>query len=78
MTDTTHQCPAPACERRLPFRIFACPAHWRMLPFALRRDLTAAWNRTGAGTDYGAARLACVEWLRDNLDGPGHPRQETP
>jgi hypothetical protein len=62
-TDTTHECPAPGCEQRVPFERFACAAHWFTIP-RMRRDALWYEFRHHFGEDsYFAARGNCLRSL---------------
>lgn len=61
----THECPAPGCEERVAFRLFACRRHWYALPFHLRHELNAAWRR-GDFAHHARIRDACVDFLARN------------
>src|SRR4051812_32316160 len=37
--ETTHECPAPTCQERVPFAKLACRRHWSLVPFELQRRL---------------------------------------
>lgn len=63
--DTTHECPAPGCTRRLPFHILACRDHWRRLPRDLQRAVTRSWSH-GPTEAYALARADAVEWWEQN------------
>lgn len=63
--DSTHECPAPGCERRVPFHIFACRSHWFALPSDLQRRLTRAWRDDAAV--YMDVRAECVAWLEGHV-----------
>lgn len=45
--DTTHQCPAPGCTRRVPFHQAFCKAHWFCIPIAMRNRIHASWRKCG-------------------------------
>lgn len=60
--DTTHECPAPGCEERLPFETFACRSHWYAIPKALRDSLWRAWRR-GDLEAHSQIREDCVAFL---------------
>lgn len=61
--DTTHECPAPACTRRIPFDLFACPQHWVAVSAGERSALNRAW-RTEPGSDaYFEVRARCLAEL---------------
>lgn len=68
----SHECPAPGCGRALPHSIFACRAHWAVLPRALRGALASAWKGLLAGDHesldhYLKAREEAAAWYNDQL-----------
>lgn len=63
MTDTTHRCPAPGCERRLPPPTFACREHWYALPWDLRVDLAHTYRHAFGETRYWQVRARCLHAL---------------
>lgn len=63
MAALTHKCPAPPCATRVPFGIFACSVHGRMLPQHLRTAVSTAWARS-AWAEHADARKAAVEWWK--------------
>jgi hypothetical protein len=69
MADTTHECPTPGCEERVPFERFACRAHWYSLPPRLRTKLNAAW-RFGTADEHVKVRAECVKWLEKKYAEP--------
>lgn len=71
MTDSTHECPAPGCPRRVPFDRLACPSHWYAISDTTRLALLRAW-RDEPGTDaYFRVRARCLAEL-------GVPADEIP
>lgn len=44
MADTTHRCPGPGCERRVPADQLACRDHWFQVPKPLRDEVWSAWR----------------------------------
>jgi hypothetical protein len=74
--DTTHRCPGPGpCPERVPDDRLACPAHWDLVPKALRDEVEdadraqeraqAAWSAADlalleAGKRYDLANLAAI------------------
>jgi hypothetical protein len=38
------KCPVEGCQEPLPHQHLACVRHWRMVPVALRREVTAAFK----------------------------------
>lgn len=59
----SHECPEPTCSERVPFGRLACINHWYMVPSALRRALTLAWNDGSPGMNYRQARQDCIDFL---------------
>lgn len=51
--DTSHECPAPECGRRVSSGRLACTGHWYQLPKHMRDEIWAAWRARGVG--YGPA-----------------------
>lgn len=64
-TDTTHECPAPGCTKRVPHQYLACGTDWRRLPEPLRKAVNVAY-RHGTATAHLAAIAAAVDWYRRN------------
>jgi hypothetical protein len=62
-TDTTHECPAPMCEERVPFVNLTCRAHWSLVPFDLQRWLLREYAENFGETSYFEARAACLRAL---------------
>lgn len=65
--DTTHECPAPACARRVPRHQFACGRDWYRLPYSLRRPISANYGRDVAA--HAEAMKAAAEWYEQNAGG---------
>ena len=63
MTDATHECPAPGCERRVPFHIFACAPHWFLIAKPLRDRLNAEYSESFGEESYFEARAECLAVL---------------
>lgn len=74
--DTTHQCPGPGCERRVPVGQLACRTHWFQVPEPLRNEVWAAWrvlmraieqpgDLTPAGERHKAALAAAIATMRE-------------
>jgi hypothetical protein len=62
---STHPCPAPNCDREVPFEQLACRAHWFLIPKPLRDELWRAYREDGIGSEtHGAAVDACIDFLR--------------
>lgn len=60
---TNHECPAPGCEKTVPFHIFACKQHWYTISTPARRELLREF-RDNFGTDsYFQARARCLAEL---------------
>lgn len=41
---STHRCPGPECERRVPAEMLACRDHWFQVPEPLRDEVWAAYR----------------------------------
>jgi hypothetical protein len=63
MTDTTHECPAPGCDKRVPFEMFACKAHWFTIPTPLRSRLWSEWRDNPGEDSYFEVRADCLRAL---------------
>ena len=61
-----HNCPAPACKRRVADHMLMCKPHWYQVPAPLRRDLWNAWqDGAGAGTaEHRDAIRAAIQSLK--------------
>lgn len=67
---STHACPAPGCENRVPRSQLACRSHWYALPADLRSAVWDAYNHHGPGSDeHGEAIGAAIEWLDAHYGG---------
>lgn len=66
----THVCPEPTCELQVPFGHLACKNHWWMVPSALRRALSSAWNNGSPGANYRQARQDCISFLEHRKPRP--------
>lgn len=71
-----HACPAPDCPEYVATTLFACRAHWYVLPAEYRRRINAAWRRSDL-TAHAEASAAAELWLAehpkaggDDLDAP--------
>jgi len=62
-TDTTHECPAPACDRRVSRDQFACLTHWRELPGDIKRAIMSAYRSRDTGA-HGRAMMEAIRWMR--------------
>lgn len=71
MTDTTHECPEPDCERRVPFERLACKQHWYAIPPLLRGRLLREYAECFGERSYFEARAECLSAL-------GVPDEEIP
>jgi len=49
--DTTHKCPGPGCELRVPLEQLACRIHWFQVPKALRDEVWSAWRALQRAAD---------------------------
>lgn len=70
VTDNSHECPAPECERRCPPHILACARHWKMLPREIAIEVWRAWRNRDK--DYWAVldtRQKAVDWWAAHVDG---------
>ncbi len=65
----THDCPAGACLARVGQDKLMCPAHWRMVPAAMRTAIWNAWqDGAGAGTpQHTAAINAAIRSVNEKL-----------
>lgn len=65
--DTTHECPAPWCDRRVPQTMFACRADWYRLPQELRNDIWAGYrDQSDGGEAHRLAMAAAMAFYADN------------
>lgn len=62
-SDTTHECPAPGCMKRVPFEQFACARHWHSLPANLQTDLWREFRRNFGEESYFETRAMCLRAL---------------
>lgn len=60
MPDTSHQCPAPKCEARVPHSRFCCPDHWRELS---KPKQNAILNARPGSREHANAIIAAKNWL---------------
>lgn len=49
---STHRCAAQGCQHLVSTRMLMCMDHWRMVPVATRREVTAAWKRWLKANDW--------------------------
>lgn len=74
--DGKHTCHWPSCRARVKPAMWGCRTHWGMLPYAIRREIWAAY-RPGQEVDkrpserYIAAVRAAEEWVKANVPAPG-------
>lgn len=62
-----HHCPAPGCDRSVPYHQLACRDDWYRLPHELRGRLTRARSMCGQGSEPHLEVLReCLEWYRDH------------
>lgn len=61
--DTRHDCPAPGCDKRVPFHILACKTHWYMIPKPVRDKLWREYDENFGETSYFKARAECLSVL---------------
>ena len=69
--DTTHECPAPGCEMRVPFDRLSCRGHWFLISNPTRERLLAEYGEHFGERSYFEARAACLREL-------GIPEHEIP
>lgn len=62
-----HPCPAPNCNRMMPFHILACERHWHSLPLDIRSKVTRTWRRAPLSPEYMEARAEAVAWLEEKF-----------
>lgn len=55
MSNGTHKCSAPGCDRALPISKFMCPNHWSRLPQTARDEVNEAWRAWSAAPSVPAA-----------------------
>lgn len=60
MTDTTHECPGPGCERRVPRHQLACPKCYSRVHGDTKRELYEAY-RSGNLARHAAAMADAIE-----------------
>lgn len=65
--DTTHECPAPDCDRLVPQIMYACPQHWFALPKGIRDEIWRAYRREPLSDAHLAAMAAGATWYAENL-----------
>lgn len=58
--DTTHECPKPGCDVRVPFEILACRSHWFEISRATRDLLSHLWRRAPGTDRYFEARARAL------------------
>jgi hypothetical protein len=61
--DTTHECPAPGCETRVPFAQLACRAHWYRISAPTQDRLLREYAEHFGEAEYFEARSACLREL---------------
>lgn len=64
---SAHLCHAPGCTRTIPPRLFACPAHWRLVPRWLQAWLLKEY-RSGQERDKKPSARYCAVQTRCRLD----------
>jgi hypothetical protein len=62
-SDTTHTCPAPECDERVPFARLACRRHWSLVPHELQTRLLREYAESFGERSYFEARAACLRSL---------------
>jgi hypothetical protein len=67
---TTHPCPVDGCGQPVDPEKLVCPAHWRMLPWRLRRAVFASYGDPHRLGDWVRAAKAAIAWIeqREQLD----------
>lgn len=83
MNDPMHDCPAPGCERRVPFERFACAPHWYSISRPAQIALLRAWRDHPGDDAYFEARAECLAELGVPDDAiaeanAGVPRKQPP
>lgn len=68
VTDGTHECPKPGCEKRLPFDVLACPPHWFEITATTRARLWREWRNHPGEDSYFEARAQCLLELGVPID----------
>jgi hypothetical protein len=61
--DTTHECPAPGCETRVPFERLACRGHWHLISRPAQERLLREYAAHFGEAEYFEARAACLREL---------------
>lgn len=59
--DTSHECPGPGCNRRVPRDMLACRRHWYQVSAATRARVWRAYRGDDAGTHAEAITAAIAE-----------------
>lgn len=62
-SETTHECPAPACERRVARSMLACKRHWGQVSAPTQREVYAAY-RSGEPTRHHEAMQAAIAEMK--------------
>lgn len=62
---TRRLCPFPACDFKLHPRLFACPTHWRLLPWRYRNGILVSWRRLQAARQANQIRHENNQPLED-------------
>lgn len=70
--DSTHECPKNGCHARVKRSQLLCPAHWRLVPVPVQRELYAAYRSGNLGRHV-AAMQDCIDHVND-----GAPRERDP
>lgn len=59
--DDSHECPKNGCDRRVPFHMLACRAHWYQVPKPIRDAVWRTYRDPGMGSpEHGAAIRAAI------------------
>lgn len=61
--ESTHECPAPGCDKQIAFERFACPTHWFAIPAEVRAELWKQFRRHFGEESYFKARGDCLRAL---------------
>ena len=66
--DTTHECPARGCTRRVPRSKLMCFDHWAMVPAPIQRAVYDAYRRQPGGSDHWTAINDAIETVNEQLE----------
>lgn len=62
-----HKCPVRDCEMLVPYRKFACPQHWAILPSSHQAAIYAGYSIGPLSDPHLDAMSAARQWYRENL-----------